>query len=151
MGKLLLAGTCVAVAAMCAFTSAQTLPKPTPTQTPTQVPAPRPITNADVINMVNAGLGEDVIIASIKSNPLREFDLSPDGLITLKTVGVPDNVLLVMQGRDVTKPPAAPPPPPVVTAVKPAVEDPSAPHEEGIYVMADGTLEQLDQAYLRCH
>ncbi|MBI4473111.1 MAG: hypothetical protein HY646_10610 [Acidobacteria bacterium] len=48
--------------------------------------------------MVKAGLSEDIIrtaIASSKGN----FDLGPDGLISLKTAGVSDGVIKLMQGN----------------------------------------------------
>jgi RHS repeat-associated protein len=47
----------------------------------------KPLTNADVINMVQAGVPESVVISSIKSRPAN-FDVSPDALIALHKAGV---------------------------------------------------------------
>ncbi len=55
------------------------------------------MTNADVIQMVTAALSEQVIITSIRQAPVRDFDLTPTGLIALKKAGVSDSVILVMQ------------------------------------------------------
>jgi len=49
--------------------------------------APEPLTNDGVIKMVQAGLSESVIVASIQSSPAH-YDVSTDGLIKLKKAGV---------------------------------------------------------------
>jgi Domain of unknown function (DUF4440) len=59
--------------------------------------AKKSITNADVVEMVTAGLSEQIIITSIRQATARDFDLTPAGLIALKKAGVPDTVVLVMQ------------------------------------------------------
>jgi tetratricopeptide (TPR) repeat protein len=46
-------------------------------------PAQDAVTNASVIEMLRAGLPEDVILTSIESAPRTEFDVSPKGLIQL--------------------------------------------------------------------
>ena len=57
-----------------------------------QNPVARPLTNSDVVKMVNAGIPESVIVREIQvSEP--NFDASPDGLINLKHHHVPDGVL----------------------------------------------------------
>ena len=65
-----------------------------------QGPAPRArgpaMTNADVIKLANAGLPDEVIVASINQAPSRDFDLSVDGLIALKTAGVHDAAITAM-------------------------------------------------------
>lgn len=45
--------------------------------------------NADVIKMVNAGLGEDLIITTVNAAP-GYYDTSVDGLHALKSAGVTD-------------------------------------------------------------
>lgn len=55
------------------------------------------MTNADVIQMVNAALSEQVITTSIRQATTKDFDLTPTGLIALKKVGVSDAVIQVMQ------------------------------------------------------
>lgn len=47
----------------------------------------KPLTNADVVKMVRAGLGEPVVVAAIQATP-GNYDISPDGLIALKNAGV---------------------------------------------------------------
>jgi hypothetical protein len=59
--------------------------------------AEKTITNADVVEMVTAGLSEQIISTSIRQAAAKDFDLTPAGLIALKKAGVPDAVVLVMQ------------------------------------------------------
>lgn len=49
--------------------------------------AQKPLTNADVVKMVKAGLSEAVVVATIKANP-GNYDMTPDQLIALKKAGV---------------------------------------------------------------
>jgi hypothetical protein len=53
------------------------------------------LTNADVIKMVQAKLGDAVIISEIKNSTCK-FDTSPNALIKLKEAGVSDKVLQAM-------------------------------------------------------
>jgi Domain of unknown function (DUF4440) len=55
------------------------------------------MTNSDVIEMVKAGLSEQILTTSIRQASAKNFDLSPIGLIALKKGGVSDPVILVMQ------------------------------------------------------
>lgn len=77
--------------------------------------AQRAVTNVDVIQLTRSGVGDDVIISTIRSQGGR-FDLSPQAIISLKNSGVSDSVILAMQnyGRSV---------PPPVTAI---VAEPAA-------------------------
>jgi hypothetical protein len=59
-----------------------------------QVP-PAALTNADVIKMVRAGLPESTIVAAIGASP-TSFDISPDGLIAVKSAGVAQAVMEAM-------------------------------------------------------
>ncbi|MCA9089025.1 MAG: glycine zipper 2TM domain-containing protein [Planctomycetaceae bacterium] len=54
------------------------------------------LTNNDLIYMAQNGLGDDVIINSVRSRGGR-FDLSPNGLIQLRNAGVSDRVLVAVQ------------------------------------------------------
>jgi hypothetical protein len=58
-----------------------------------------PLTNGDIVKMVQAGVGNAVVVKAIETAPATAFDTSPDGLIALKTAGVPDAVLTAMIGR----------------------------------------------------
>ena len=57
---------------------------------------PRQLTNADVINMVKAGVPQSAIVTSIQSTP-TQFDLSPNGLGSLRRAGVSQAILGAMQ------------------------------------------------------
>jgi hypothetical protein len=52
----------------------------------------RTLTNADVVNMVKSGIGDQTIILTIQKGATK-FDTSPNGLIELKKAGVSDAVL----------------------------------------------------------
>lgn len=58
----------------------------------------KPLTNADIVRMVKAGLAAEIIVASIGSSD-QKFDVSPDALIALKRDGVPDSVVHAMVAR----------------------------------------------------
>lgn len=77
------------------------------------------VTNYDLVQMTIAGLSDDLIISTIRSRGGR-FDLSPNGLISLKQSGVSDRVVLAAQqsgGADF----ATPINPPAVRVVSPSV------------------------------
>lgn len=62
-------------------------------------PAASRMTNAEVIELVTAGLSEQVIITAIRQATGRDFDITPTGLIALKKAKVPDAVIVVMQEK----------------------------------------------------
>lgn len=64
------------------------------------------MSNADVIAMVAAGLGNDVILAAVTGSVEKKFDTSVDGLVALKNAKVPDGVIAAMVSVGST--PAAP-------------------------------------------
>jgi hypothetical protein len=53
------------------------------------------LTNKDVLAMLRAGLGAEIVVAKIKSSP-GKFDTSRAGLTELKSFNVPDPVILAM-------------------------------------------------------
>jgi len=57
--------------------------------------APRPLTNDDVVTMVQAGLPQDVVIEKIKASKTA-FDTSTDALVALKKEGVGGDIIRVM-------------------------------------------------------
>jgi hypothetical protein len=57
--------------------------------------APAPLNNKDVLDMIQAGLAAEVIVAKIKSSATA-FDTTSAGLQELKGAGVPDAVMLAM-------------------------------------------------------
>ncbi|HEY0077762.1 MAG TPA: hypothetical protein VGB73_03880 [Pyrinomonadaceae bacterium] len=54
-----------------------------------------PLTNQDVLDMLKAGLSQEVVVAKIKSTS-ASFDTSPAVLQELKAAGVPEAVILAM-------------------------------------------------------
>lgn len=59
---------------------------------------PKPLTNADIVKMVKAGLGDSVTIAAIQQASQKSFDLSPEALVALKQAGVTEGILKAMLG-----------------------------------------------------
>ena len=75
-----------------------------------------------VIQLVKAGMSEDLIIKSLKKTN-KPADLSPADMVKLKQAGVSDNVIGVMMDPSSTPAPAAaapPPPPPPAPEPTPA-------------------------------
>lgn len=72
-------------------------------------PAASKMTNAEVIQLVTAGLSDQVVTTSIRQAAAKDFDLTPTGLIALKKAGVSDALIVAMQERSV---PLAEPPKP---------------------------------------
>jgi len=56
------------------------------------------LTNEDVIKMVRAHLGTEIVVAQIRDNP-GSYSLTTDKLIQLKELGVPDAVISAMQAK----------------------------------------------------
>jgi len=56
------------------------------------------LTNDSIIKMVNAGLGDNVIMSTIKVQP-AQYSTDPDGLIALKSAGVSDQIIAAMVER----------------------------------------------------
>jgi hypothetical protein len=67
-----------------------------PQSTPVS-PSASKMTNEQVIQLVTAGLSEQVITTSIRQAADKGFDLTAPGLIALKKAGVSDVLILVMQ------------------------------------------------------
>lgn len=53
------------------------------------------LTNEDIINSVKSGMGEDLVVKMIASQPAA-FSVTPRDLLALKKAGVPDKVLSAM-------------------------------------------------------
>lgn len=91
-----------------------------PQKPPPNAAAVSAMTNQDVIKMVKAGLGEALVISSIKQAEKRAFNLTVDGLVEMKTAGVADNIIRVMM--DPTSRPSDPQP----AAPAPSLSEPAA-------------------------
>jgi hypothetical protein len=68
------------------------------------------LSNADIIYMVRSGLSSEIIVNSIHSRGGR-FDTTPEAIVQLKSNGVGDYLIQVMQS---TPPPSATVPPPMM-------------------------------------
>jgi hypothetical protein len=99
------------------FRSAIALGQPTSPATPK-------MTNDEVIQLVSAGLSEQVVATSIRHASNKGFDLTTTGLIALKKAGVSDALIAVMQERDA---PAQAAPASEASLPAPALAPPSAP------------------------
>jgi hypothetical protein len=64
---------------------------------PAEPPVPREdiLTNEDVMKLVSAGIGEELVITKIQASRTA-FRMGTDDLIQLKQAGVPDRVVLAM-------------------------------------------------------
>jgi len=63
--------------------------------TPAQSKTQSSLANSDVVAMVKAGLGAEIIVAKIKATSCS-FETEPAALKALKDAGVPDSVILAM-------------------------------------------------------
>lgn len=80
------------------------------------------LTNYDLARLTASGASDDVIITAVRSHG-GNFDLSPDGLIQLKALGVSDRVILAVQQYAAA--------PPALTTVPPAAPAKVASHTPG--------------------
>lgn len=123
-----------------------TTPKPSPKPAPpvAATVATPALTNEDVVGMVQAGLGESVILASVRTAKATKFDLSPAALIALKKNGVSDAIVSLMIDPTASVPAPSVPPPAVGVFpgsapfdTRARIDSPTAspeiPREPGIY------------------
>src|SRR3569832_407920 len=89
------------------------------------------LTNETILKMAKAGLGDDVIIGSVKAQQ-GNYSTAPDDLIALKGAGVSDKVIAAMLERM-----AAPAAPAAAAATGPAAAGPV--NEVGAYYKKTGT------------
>jgi hypothetical protein len=110
-------------------TSPKTLPPATAGQPPAKTtivtkpqvaPAPKPaeLTVEQVVQLVQAGLSDDLVIAKIKKNN-KAFDLSTDELLKLKAAKVSENIIMLLMDPTAQPKVAPPPPPPPAPATLP--------------------------------
>jgi len=101
------------------------------------------LTNDSIIKMAKAGLGEDILVSTIKTQPGR-YTTAPDDLIALKVANVSDKVIAAMMEKSsaggAAPAPAAPAGNPPAAAVKAA---PAAVNEVGVYHLKDGGWADL--------
>lgn len=102
-------------------------------QQPTAAPAPQPtaqqsLDNDAVIKLVKAGLSDDLVVNTIATSP-GTYNVSPDGLIALKSAGVSDRVVSAIVAKSSATAQSAP------TAPMAPVAVPAPP----TYVLAEGS------------
>lgn len=102
-----------------------------------------PLTNADVVRMLQAGLSESVVVATIQANP-GNYDTSPDGLIALQKAGATPNEMNAMLSA---QPAAAGAANAALTSNTPAAppSDPAAPRWQmpSVALVQNGGPQQL--------
>jgi len=67
-------------------------------QQPVLVPGHASLTNDSIIKMLKAGLGEDVIVSTVRTQPAK-YSTGVDDLIALKGAGVADKIITAMVER----------------------------------------------------
>ena len=89
------------------------------------------MTNDSIAKLCKAGLSDDLIVSTINASPAA-YNTSAEGLIALKTAGASDKVVSAV----VSKSSGATTPAPTASATPTSTnpDDPTAPHEAGIYV-----------------
>ena len=84
----------IAIVGLLSFTTERANAQAGTGDTSSRVPAAK-LGNSDILDMVKAGLPEEVVIAKIQSSAC-DFDTSPTALTTLKSAQVPNAVILVV-------------------------------------------------------
>jgi hypothetical protein len=87
---------------------------------------PAAMTNADVISLVSAGLSEALVAEKVRTATSTAFDISVDGLKTLKAANVPEEVLHAMLESSTS------------AAGYSNSDDPALMHMPGLYVQIAG-------------
>src|SRR5437867_11753643 len=93
------------------------------------------MTVADVLNMLQVKLGEDLIVTQIRKNG-KPFSLLTDDIVRLKTAGASDNVIRVMLNpmAEASSP----------TSVPASASAPPLPSAYGYYVLDGSNLSSLE-------
>ena len=107
------------------------------------------MTNADVIALAGAGLGDDIIVAKIHAAPATDFNTDVDGLKSLQAADVSSAVIRAMidphPASAVGTPQAA-----AAAETNASPDDPDAAHSPGIYLYAVAstghTMTELERA-----
>jgi hypothetical protein len=101
------------------------------------------LTNDAILKMAKAGLGEEILLSTIKAQPGR-YTTTPDDLVALKGAGVSDKVIAAMIEKASS---GAGAPVPAVVAVNPLAAAPKAApgpvNEVGVYYMKNDAWTDL--------
>ena len=60
--------------------------------------AQEPLNNDAIVKMVKSGLGESLVVSMVQNQP-GKYSLTPDDLVSLKEVGVSENILAAMVNK----------------------------------------------------
>lgn len=108
--------------------------------------AQTPLTNADVVEMLRAGLPDSVIVAKIRTSPSR-FDVGTDALVALTRAGASERVLEAVVAA--TAPSASAPPPAAAPAMPGASGSPVLPSLPGAMGLMGGAVYHVMGAQQR--
>lgn len=97
------------------------------------------LNNDAVLSLLAAGLGDEVVIAKIKSSP-STFDLSTATVIALKQKGVSGAVIAAMINSTAA---------PSQTAMSVDSPDPAVPHPSGIYLAGAAKMTRIESTTTR--
>lgn len=97
------------------------------------------LNNDAVLALLDAGLGDEVVIAKIKSSP-SSFDLSTDTIIAMKKRGVSGPVIAAMISASAV---------PATTAMSIDSPDPMVPHPSGIYLAGAEKMTRIESTTTR--
>ena len=101
--------------------------------------------NEALIKMIKAGLSDSIVVSTIQSSP-GQYTTTPDALIALQKAGVDDAVIAAILAKNAGL--AAAPAANSTTPTAANRDDPSSPHEAGIYIYdakaADHKMTELD-------
>jgi hypothetical protein len=99
----------------------------------------KPLTNADVANMIKAGLPEGTVVLAIQRAAAHEntdFDASPQGLIDLKNTGATEQILNFILSA------------PTIQRYEPSTTVPGLPGSHGLYFQSTAGWSSLDAVIL---
>lgn len=102
----------------------------------TPAAAQETLTNDVIVALAGAGLGEQTLVAKIKSSP-SSFDVSPAKLIDLKQKGLSDAIIAAMVEAGSRSQNSA------AALGNSDSPDPRAPHAPGVYLLADGAAKMV--------
>lgn len=99
------------------------------------------MTNSDVVGLVGAGMSDDIVMAKIEAAPSTNFDTSVTGLTALKRANVSATVIRTMINPHSPATATAAGPYAAGGATAPAgdPDDPTAPHNPGVYTLTKGS------------
>jgi hypothetical protein len=93
------------------------------------------LTNESVVKLVGSGIGEDLILQMIRSQP-GDYTIDPDAIVQLKTSGVPEKIISAMVAKKAG-----------TGTSESYVGDPTSPSshpsELGVYYRKEGTWTKL--------